>query len=444
MSPATRVSAQQQAAVDRVAAAHSAEMRAVHALGAVVLLVVVGGYTLAVRPWLHLRAATRGLEAAAAAAEREALRLERDHEATREAAEALAAARRVATMGPDRLRREIAHLVEQGRALEPDDPYKAAVRVTAGPAGPAAGGETVPVEEAVRKAIGRHVEQIGLAVETAAAPLLARPDLPAALRALVTETQAAIGPATVALHEAMLQAFARYPDFWRQWEQEPALYAGVSPEAGDAARRIDDALARALRQLAAMSATLQNQTRAYRDRAGDLRERHRQAAHRLAALRAGSAWMPLGLDDGVRLYPLLAGALALTLYYRLRRALAVRRDLADLEPDRFAPSWLLVGPRMPGRWWALALLAVPMAAAVSVAAVLLADRSVFVTPAGEWSPVVTAGYAIPYTVLGLLSIVEWARLATGQRDATARRAAGSVHPPAEQGSPRPATASERR
>lgn len=355
----------------------------------------------------------------------------------------LATVRRETTLGPGRLRREIARLVEQGRALEPSDPYKAAIRVTAGPAG-AAASETVPVEEAVRKAIGRHVEQIGLAIETAAAPLLARPDLPAALRALVKDTQAAIGPATVALHEAMLYAFAQQPDFWRQWEQEPAPYAGVSFEAGDAARRIDDALERALRRLAAMSATLQSQARAYRDRAEELRERHRQAAHRLAALRAGTAWMPLGLEDGVRLYPLLAGALALTLYYRLRRALAVRRDLADLEPDRFAPSWLLVGPRMPGRWWALALLAVPMVAAVAVAAVLLADRSVFVTPAGEWSPTVTAGYAVPYTVLGLLSMVEWVRLATAERGAPARRAVGSAQPPAEQTSSRPTAESEHR
>lgn len=43
MSPTTRASAQQQAAVDRVTAAHSAEVRAAHALGVVVLLVVVGG-----------------------------------------------------------------------------------------------------------------------------------------------------------------------------------------------------------------------------------------------------------------------------------------------------------------------------------------------------------------------------------------------------------------
>jgi hypothetical protein len=444
MASPARASAQQQAAIDRAAAAHSAEVRAAHALAVAVLLAVAGGYVLVVRPWVHLRAAVQGLEAAVAAAEQEAARLERDGEAAREAAEMLAALRRETATGPARLRREIARLVEQGRALDPDDPYRAVIRLTAGPAGPAAAGESVPVEEAVRKTIGRHVEQIGLALETAAAPLLARSDLPALLRTLLTETQQAIGPATVALHEALLKAFAQNPEFWRQWEQERVPYAGLSPDAGDAAQRIDAAIGRALRRLAAIGATLQGQTRAQRDRAEDLRGRQRDATHRLAALRATSAWMPLGVEDWIRLYPLLTGALALTLYYRLRRTLAVRHALADLEPDRFAPSWLLVRPGMPGRWWALVLLALPAAATVYVAGVLLADRSVFVTPAGEWSLAVAAGYAVPYAALGLLGVIEWVRLATGRRGTPAGRGVGAAQPPAGQRAPGPTTESERR
>jgi hypothetical protein len=218
----------------------------------------------------------------------------------------------------------------------------------------------------------------------------------------------------------------------------------VSPEAANAARRIDAALEGAARRLAATAATVQRQMRAQRDRAEDLRERHRQAAHRLAALRAGTAWMPLGIEDGARLYPLLAEALALTLYYRLRRALAVRHELVDHEPDRFAPSWLLVGPRTPGRWWALALLATPTAAAVYVAAVLLVDRSVFATPAGEWSPAAAAGYAVPYAVLGLLCTVEWVRLATGWRNGPVSRTVSGTQPPAARASPRPTAEGERR
>lgn len=430
MSPA-RATAQHEVSTDRIAAAHAGEVRAIQALCVVVLLVVGSGWALVVRPWVHLKAAMPALDTAAAAAEGEATRLQRAREAVREAIQVLSTLRRRASAGPAQLRREIARLVEQGRALDPDQPYRAVIQISpATTGGGPAGGERVTVEEAVRRQIGRHVEEAGLAVENALAPVLSHPDLPAPLRVLLEDLQATIGRETVRLHEVMQQVFAQNPDFWQQWGHEPLPYAGASPEAGEVARRIDAAVQSAQGRLAAMGSALQAREREQRDRAEGLRGRRQETARRLAALRDGSGWAPLGIDDAVRLYPLLAGVLTLTLYYRLRRALAVRRGLAAFRPDWFAPSWLLVEPGTPGRWWALVLLAAPLAATVYAAAVLLADRAVFATALGEWSLTTTAAYAVLYVVLSLLGAVEWVRLATGERTKAASAQQPAVPAPA--------------
>jgi hypothetical protein len=113
----------------------------------------------------------------------------------------------------------------------------------------------------------------------------------------------------------------------------------------------------------------------------------------------------------MRLYPLVAGVLGLMALFRVRRLLVLRRGLAGVDLEQLAPSWVLVTANVPGRLWSVALLAVPLAAAIHGAAVALADPGVFVNALGEASPLASAGYAVVYAVIILTGLWQFALVA---------------------------------
>lgn len=390
----------------RVATAYAAEVRAVQTLYLVTLLLVGGAFLLVVRPWLHLTRSVQAMEATLAAVEDRRRQAAVEQKLAHGAAEALAAAQREIAEGQAALRRKIERLVDQGQAADPQDRYGALVTLRPD-AGGSGNGDRMPVREAVRREIGRHAEGVALAAEQALAAILTRSDLSPMLRTVLEEAQTVVGRESVALNEALGATFARDPEFWRRWPDGPVPYAGVSPQVDAVARRIDAALRTAQRRLARAAAAAANLERQQRERHDALRARRDQLAAQLRALQEGTPWAPLGAHDAARLYPLLAGMLTVTLYYRLRRAVALRAALDGVDPDLLAPSWLLGGGRMPGRWWTAVLLSAPLALVVYAAALLLADPAGFAAPEGEPSPIVRLGYGALYGALSVAGAVQW-------------------------------------
>ena len=125
----------------------------------------------------------------------------------------------------------------------------------------------------------------------------------------------------------------------------------------------------------------------------------------MTAFSARLAWLPLGLGGWARLYPLIAGGLALTVLFRLRRILLMRRSLSDIDLDVMAPSWVLGASSAPGRWWAMVLVSLPVAAMIYAGAAAIRDPGLFSGVLGEPSPATRAVYGLAY--LGLAVVSAW-------------------------------------
>jgi hypothetical protein len=389
---------------ERSIAAYAAEIRAFHGFFAAVLIVLAVLHLFVLLPYTHLRRAAPVLRAALEAAEQQRTAAAEAEQAVEAASTALVAFRRDLDAAPRALHGAVADLVARGRlaAGAGGDPYKAAVTESA-PATAPAGAETVIVEEAIRRQIGRLVETLGLALDATLAPLRAIREPPPEIRDAIRTAEESLGGTVLALNEVLRAALDADPGFWERLNGPANTFGSASPRAAEWTRDTLNAVRMLDARLAEARATLAGRRRAQAGRAAVLRERHRETEARAAAV-ARLAWLPLGPDGWVRLYPLIAGSLTLTALFRLRRILALRTALSGIDLDVLAPSWVIGASTAPGRWWALILVSLPVAATAHAALTALGDASLFAGTLGEASLAMTGVYGLAYGALVVVAI----------------------------------------
>jgi hypothetical protein len=399
---------------DRAITAYAAEVRATHTLFGAVLLALAAFHLLVAYPLYQVRAALPAVGARARALEEQITAAEQAQQTVAAATAAVAQFRRMMAAAPEQLRHDIAALVARGRTLvgPNGDPYRATIRVPregASPGGPT--DEEVTVAEAVRRQIGRQMDALGLSFERALEPIRNAGEVPAGAAEILRQAQDTVSrQIQVDLNKVLQDAFSAEPNFWLRWDR-PASFGTVSVRADEVARSIDTALSDLLDRLAKTAIQTKAQQQVLRTRLETTQATHRALTERADRIAHSVRWAALAPEETMRLYPIVAGVLSLMALFRVRRLLALRRGLAGVDVEQFAPSWLLGAAGAPGRLWSMVLLAAPLAAAIHGAAVVLADPGVFVNALGEASPLASAGYAVAYAVLILTGLWQLALVA---------------------------------
>jgi hypothetical protein len=309
--------------------------------------------------------------------------------------------------GPDRLRRAIADFIARGRAIvgPTGDPFRAGVKV------PKEGGqpreeETITVDEAIRRQIGKEIESQATAFDQTVEAARATRDLPADAETAIREARGAVGRDIVSLNEILRQAFDADPYFWKRWERPGATFGTASPKAEEAMRRIDLGLRGLQKTLTDASAQAKAQQQEVAASIDTLRAGETAIKERLTKTGEVLGRFPIGMDEAARLYPLVALALALTALIRLRRLLILRQMIGPATADAAAPSWVIVSQSSPGRWWSLALLAAPLLAAAHAAAAAVRDPGLFTTALGDQSRGLYVGSVAGFAALGIVAVFE--------------------------------------
>ncbi len=409
---------------------YAAEVRSFHRFFAIVLLVIASLYLLLLRPFVQVRAAMPVLAARITEAEQQVAATEGADKAAAASAAALAQFRRAMETGPEDLRRTIGTLVAKGRdAAGPGgDPYKATIRTpkefTQTSSG-SPGEETISVEEAIRAQIGRQVESLSLALDAALDPLRSMKNPSPEIQEALRVAQEDLGRNVLALNEVLRAAFASDPEFWRKLTGPGVTFGAASSRAQEVTRRINEALRTLDSQLTSPSGT-KNRQAVLQARIASLQARQGELRDRLTALSARLAWIPLSPEDWMRLYPILAGALALTVLFRLRRILNYRRALSGVDLDLLAPSWIVGPSGAPGRWWALLLIAFPLVATMYAAYSAMVDPGLFASILGDPSLVTMIGFWAAYLALIGVGIVQLTMIARASVMAPAKRPQGQA------------------
>ncbi len=394
---------------DRAINAYAAEVHAFHTLLGAVLIALGAFHLLALVPYLQIRAALPAISGSIAAAQAQIRSAEDAQRAVEAADSGLAPLRQALATGPDRLRRAISDLVTRGRAVAgPNgDPYKASIKVPKEGTPPGAPeDETITVDEAVRRQIGKDIEAVIMTFDQAMEPLRSIKSLPPDVESLLRETQASVGRDLVSLNEILRQAFDADPNFWKRWERSGATFAAASPRAEETMRRIDSALRALTKGLANASLQAKSHQQEGQARIETLRVKQDDLKERTAKTGEFFGRFTLGLDETTRSYPLVAGAFAVTVLVRLRRLLALRRALGGVDLDLIAPSWVIGSASSPGRWWALALIAAPLIAMIHASVAAVRDPGLFTTILGDQNQAMFIGYAAAYALLAAFGLVQ--------------------------------------
>lgn len=399
---------------DRAITAYADEVRATHTFFGAVLLALGAFHILVAYPLFQVRAALPTVAAHARTLEDQIRAAEQAQQTIAAATAAVAQFRRTLAAAPEALRHDIAALVARGRALvgPNGDPYRAAIRVPregAQPGGPA--DEEVTVAEAVRRQIGRQMDALGVSFERALEPIRNASEIPASAAEILRQAQETVSrQIQVDLNKVLQDAFSAEPNFWLRWDR-PASFGTVSVRAEEITRSIGTALSDLLDRLAKAGMQTKVQQHAARTRMETAQAAQRALTERADRIAQSVGRAALTPEDMLRLYPLVAGVLSLMTLFRVRRLLALRRGLAGVDVEQFAPSWVLGAASTPGRLWSVVLLAAPLAAATHAAAVALADPGVFVDALGQVSPLGSAGYAVVYAILILTGLWQFALVA---------------------------------
>ncbi|MGQ0568063.1 MAG: hypothetical protein ACT4P5_00825 [Armatimonadota bacterium] len=388
---------------ERSIAGYGAVVRGFHVFFGVVLIVVAVLHLFILVPFLELRTTAPALSGALARAEGEVAATDEAQQAIAAATAALVQFRRAMEAAPVELRRTIGNLVARvTTAGGGGDPYKGTVRVpkegvpvTSG----SADEEAIRLDEAIRRQIGRQTETLGLALDAAFEPLRSLRNPPAEVQDALRTAQESLGRNVLVLNEVLQEAFGADPNFWQRLNGPGATFAPASPRAAEWARGTDEALSMLERRLAAAAVIVKSRLPVLQERVRALGSVQRASRDRLAAFVARLAWMPLGLNEWARLYPLVAGALALTVLFRLRRVLLLRRPLAGIDLDAMAPSWIIGPPAAPGRWWALILVALPFLATLHAAVTVLGNPGLFADILGDPNVPAMIGFGAAYAAL---------------------------------------------
>lgn len=398
----------------RVVAGYTAEVRAFHIFFGASLLLVAALHLTVVLPFARIRAAAPAIAASLAEARRQAADADQAHRAAVAASAGLAQFRRALRNGPAELGRAIAALVARGRATDASDPYQATILVPArAAAGGAARQESVTVAEAIRRQIGSQTESLGRALDATIEPLRALRNPPVEVADAVRTAQEELGPLALAMNEILRAAFAGNPGFWQRLSAPGASFGAASPRASEAMRRIEDAvlnLDHRLEVAARASLALQPGARA---REAAIRARQRELNAEASRFHARMGWLPLEPADVVRFFPILAGGLTITAFFRLRRILRIRRRLGSADPDKAAPSWILGPHSAVGRWWALLLVTLPLLLTIHGTVAAARDTGLYVTALGDPSPAQRLVFTAVYIALVLVAIAQYPAVVRG-------------------------------
>ncbi len=392
---------------------YASEVRAFHRFFAALLLGLAAFHLLVVAPYLRMRAGLPVISDKLAAARAQIKSGEDVQRAAEAAATSLSPFRQALAAGPERLRKSIAEFVARGRAVvgATGDPFRAGVKVPKEGAQPAPEEETITVDEAIRRQIGKEIESLATAFDQALESARSIKDIPHDVESMLRETRGAVGRDVISLNEILRQAFDADPYFWKRWERPGATFGAASPKADEAMRRIESGLRGLLKTLATASAQAKTQQQEIAASVEAVRASEVELRERMAKAREVFGRFPLGMDEAARIYPLVAAALALTAFVRLRRLLVLRQTLGIADADAAAPSWAIASPVSPGRWWSLVLVAAPLLAAVHSAAAAAADPGLFTTALGDQSRGMHVEFMVGYAVLGVLGALQFAMAA---------------------------------
>ncbi|MGH2404751.1 MAG: hypothetical protein ACRDGN_09825 [bacterium] len=388
------------------------------------ILIAVGAVHLALLPYVQIRGAIPAITAAIADAEGRVRSTDDALKAAAAVMEGTARFRDAMAAAPEQLSAAIAGLVARGRASggSQADPYKARIRSLSEAAKPGiASAEDVLVEEAIRRQIGRHVEALSLSLETALEPLRLLKSPPIEAEEAYRGGQA-VGGEVVFLNHILQEAFAADPTFWTRLSGQGARFAAVSARAGDAARRIEAGLGTLSESLVAASAVWQSRQEEEQATIAALRAQEADLHGRLAEFSRRLGWIPVGLEDALRTYPIVAGALALIALGSLLNIVGFRQADGRASPTPRA------GTSLPSsyRWSTPLLGAVPLVATIHAVFAALTDRNLFTAAPGDAGPPSIAGYTAAYTALivtgiVLMSVVTWVAVSYAPKAARARR-----------------------
>jgi len=267
--------------------------------------------------------------------------------------------------------------------------------------------EEVLVEEETRRHIGRTVEALSLSLEAALEPLRSVKPAPAKSEEAYHAAQV-VSRDIMALNHVLREAFAADPNFWARWQGQDSRFGAVSARAKDAVRRVEDGLRALDGTLVAASALWKRQQQADRALSVALRARQTEVNERLTEFPRRLGWIPGDLEETLRLYPIVAGALAVTALLSLWHILRTRRAGA-------------------GERSVLFLVAAPLIATIHAAVAVMTDRGLHATAPGNPGPTTPydAAYAALILVGATLLVVVMRRLMTAPRMPSAAPAAGA-------------------
>lgn len=436
---------------DRSIAAYAAVVRGFHTFFGAVILILALLHLFVLLPFIEARTAAPALRAAIERTRQDAVANADADRALAASSAALVAFKKALDAAPVQLSAQIGSLVARSQnGGRPFDYAKAVVRVpreagtplpsppTAPAAGPVsaapatqpAGEEVIAFVDAVRRAIGKQTEALSVALDGALAPLRSLKSPPHDVAAAVRVAEEGLGRNVLALNDVLREAFDAEPGFWQRLGAAGATFAAASPRGStwhagmtESVRALEERLASAVSLTKTLTQTLTQRVQV-------LDGQQAQAGERLAAFTTRMAWLPVGLELWTRLYPIVAGALALTVLVRLQRVMLLRQSLGDRHLDELAPSWIIGPPGAPGRWWALMLVFAPLLLSAHAAVAALRDPDLFVTPLGDRNVVSMILYGVVYAGIILAGVLQLRAMLRGAGRAGRPAGAGTRVDPA--------------
>jgi hypothetical protein len=266
----------------------------------------------------------------------------------------------------------------------------------------------------VQRVFGKQTEALSIALDGALGPLRALRPVPSEIADAIKIAEEGLGRNVFALNDLLREAFEGDPPFWQRLSVPGATFASISARGTSWHAGTTEALRSVEERLASAATHAKSREQVLAQRAQTLDGQQTQARERLSRFTTRMAWLPVGLELWTRLYPIVAGALALTVLVRLQRIMLLRHALGDRHLDELAPSWIVGPPGAPGRWWALTLVFVPLLLAAHAAIASMRDASLFVNPVGDRDVVMLAVYGAAYAAIVVAGILQLRAMLRGQ------------------------------
>jgi hypothetical protein len=433
---------------DRSIAAYAASVRGFHTFFGAVILILILLHLFVLLPFVEVRTAAPTLRAAIEGTQAEAAASGEALRALTASGAALVAFKRALETAPGQIAAQVGALVARSyTGGAPFDYQKAVVRVPrepgippgsagnasaggpgaglAAPPAPPSGDEVIPLADAVLRVFGKQTEALSIALDGALGPLRALQAPPGDVTAAIKVAEEGLGRNVLALNDLLREAFEGDPPFWQRLSPPGATFSAISARGAAWHAGTAEAMRAVEERLASASTLAKSREQALAQRLQMLEGQQAQARERLAAFATRVAWIPIGLESWTRLYPILAGALALTVLVRLQRIMMLRRALGDRHLDELAPSWIIGPPAAPGRWWAVTLVSLPLLMAAYAAFGALRDRDLFVNAVGDRDATMMILYGAFYIAVVAAGVLQLRSMLRGAETPDAARGAAA-------------------